>query len=99
MNRPFVEVGIPAHNEAANIAKLLRSIFDQEQDMYRLAKVIVVSDGSVDRTVDTARQINNPKLEVIAHTDNQGKPARINELFRRAESDILVLIDADVVLD
>lgn len=97
--RPSIDIGIPAFNEEKNIARLIRSVLAQDSDTFKLTQVIVVSDGSTDSTTSSAKSLNDSSLTVIDHTDNAGKPARINEIIKLSRSDIVVLLDADVVVD
>ena len=51
MNKKLtVSVGIPAYDEEANIKSLLEAILQQRQENFILKSIIVVSDGSTDRT-------------------------------------------------
>ncbi len=96
--KPTVTIGIPAYNEEQNIVNVLRSILSQDMSNFSLAEIIVISDGSSDQTVKLARSLKSKLLTVISRKDRKGKSERMNELFRFAKSDILVLIDADCVL-
>jgi cellulose synthase/poly-beta-1,6-N-acetylglucosamine synthase-like glycosyltransferase len=93
-----VTVGIPAYNEEANIANLLKSILAQKQDNYKLEKIIVISDGSTDSTVNKAKSIKSIRLDVLDEKKQKGKSYRLNQMFKLNKSDILVLLDADSLL-
>lgn len=95
---PTVTIGIPAYNEAANIAYLLRDILSQEIAGFSLEKIIVVSDGSADRTVGLARSVGDARLIVLDHPSRKGQAARQNEIIAMTDSDILVLLNADIAL-
>jgi len=88
-NKPFVVVAIPAFNEEIAIGSVvLRSLKYAD-------KVIVVNDGSKDRTAEIAKMAG---ADVIEHTINGGKGAAIKDAFDYAKfvnADILVLIDGD----
>jgi glycosyltransferase involved in cell wall biosynthesis len=92
-----VTVGIPAYNEEANIKNLLESIMSQRRENFVLEKILVVSDGSTDATASIVRQFSDPLVELVEFKLRQGLAAGQNEIVRRAESDILVLLDADVL--
>lgn len=98
-NVPTVTVVIPAMNEEKNIAAVIRSVLSQEELSFRLKEILVVSDGSTDRTVEIARSINDRRITVIEHKQRLGKPARLNEMYDRVETDILVQLDADIVFE
>lgn len=93
---PTVTIGIPARNEANNLTHLISALLTQELDGFSLEKIVVISDGSTDRTVQAVQQMHKKLVSVKEHPDRKGKPARINELMSSTSSDILVLIDADV---
>lgn len=86
-----IVVGIPAYNEEIAIGSvILRS--QQHADA-----VIVVDDGSDDRTVDVARAAG---AHVIEHRENSGKGAAVRTLLGYAHREYpsleaLVLIDGD----
>lgn len=96
---PTVTVGIPAYNEAANIKYLLEDILLQHESGFFLEKIIVNSDGSDDDTVSLARSIGDRRIHVIDDRKRKGQAARQNEIIREAGTDILVLLNADIILD
>jgi glycosyltransferase involved in cell wall biosynthesis len=97
---PSVTVGIPAYNEAANIAHLLMDVLTQHEDGFVLEKIVVLSDGSSDATVAKARAVSeDQRIVVIDDKGRKGKATRLNEIMKETKSDILVLLDADIQLD
>lgn len=96
MNKTRVVIGIPAHNEENNIKSVVMDIFNQEQISYILKKIIVISDGSVDRTYEFANSIKNEKLLVLKNDKRLGQSASLNKIITFCNTDILVLIDADI---
>ena len=91
-------VGIPAYNEQANIANLLRALLIQKRRTFTLEKIIVSSDGSEDNTVQLVQAFKNSLIKVIANSDRQGQGARQNQIVKHCQADILVLINADMVI-
>ena len=88
-DRPIIMVGIPSYNEEIAIGSLVLRV-SQYAD-----KVVVLDDGSTDRTVDIARLAG---AEVIQHDKNLGKGAALRDLFAYAtqcDVDVLVIIDGD----
>lgn len=99
-NKKFtVTVGIPAHNEEANIKNLLNSVLLQKMDNFELGEIIVISDGSADSTEKKVLEINSDKIKLISDGKRLGKPIRVNQIFREADSDIVVIFDADIKLE
>jgi glycosyltransferase involved in cell wall biosynthesis len=84
-----VVVGIPAYNEENGIGSTLLGVKRWADD------VVVVDDGSTDRTPEIAEQAD---VTVLRHERNRGKGAAVRTLFDHAqqvECDALVLLDAD----
>lgn len=96
--KPTITIGIPAYNEEANIYDLLKSIISQKISEGILEKIIVISDGSKDQTVNQARRVIDNRLLVIDHKQRRGAMVVQNELLKIANSDILIMLDADVIL-
>ena len=94
-----VTIGIPAHNEEANIGFLINQLLAQKQTKYKIDQIIVASDNSTDKTVKIVKNINSPIVHVIDSKTRIGKPLRENQIKNISKSDILVLLDADIQLD
>ena len=98
-----VSLLIPARNEQAHIEETVRSALAQ-QDINGL-EVIVLNDGSTDRTGEILASIIDPRLTVITGGQEPlppgwlGKPWACARLARRAEGSVLVFVDADVHLE
>jgi glycosyltransferase involved in cell wall biosynthesis/LmbE family N-acetylglucosaminyl deacetylase len=95
---PFdVALVIPAYNEAANIENALRSLLRQREEDFRIAKIVVLSDGSTDGTADAARSVRDVRIEVREYASRRGKAVCLQEVYRDANTDIIVSLDADTV--
>ena len=70
--KPTVTIGIPAYNEEANIKNLLDSILSQIQNNFIIDEIIVVSDGSSDKTADIVRSLNNSLINLIEDKERLG---------------------------
>jgi glycosyltransferase involved in cell wall biosynthesis len=91
-----VTVGISAYNEAKTLPGLILSILNQKCDTYRLNEIAIICDGCTDNTAEEIQEIKSEKVNIISKPDRRGKATRINELFKIADSEILVLLDADI---
>ena len=96
---PHVAVLIPAYNEEAVIVRTIRSVLNSD---YKNLRVIVIDDGSRDRTAEVAasayaQQIAAGRLQVLTER-NQGKAAALNYALERISEEIYVGIDADTVI-
>jgi peptidoglycan-N-acetylglucosamine deacetylase len=94
---PGVTVLIPAHNEESVIVQTVNSVLLSD---LRDLRIIVVDDGSADRTgelLDTNFS-RDPRVRII-HQVNRGKAAALNLAMSLAETDIVVTIDADTEIE
>jgi glycosyltransferase involved in cell wall biosynthesis len=99
MNKLTLSVGISAYNEEANIANVITSFLYQQESNYELKEIIVISDGSSDKTVELVKGFGDDRVHLVAHTDRDGKAKRLNEIISLFSGDILLLTDADVLPD
>ncbi len=91
---PTVSVVIPARNEERNLAGLLTSL---KQQTHRPDEVIVVDDGSTDRTAEIAQDYGATVLRVDQKPDGWlGKSWACQRGSEAAQGDILLFVDADV---
>ncbi len=95
-------VVIPALNEEEAIGNTVRRCLDARESIKRAAgldhvEIIVVSDGSTDRTAEIARGFD--EIEVIAFEKNRGYGAAIKEGFRRGSGSLVGFLDADGTCD
>lgn len=93
-----VVIGICAYNEEASIKGVLKALSSQSGKSYVLKRVVLLSDGSTDKTVEIAKSLHWKKLRIISGRSRIGKPARLNMLFRQTKLDLLITVDADVVI-
>jgi hypothetical protein len=93
-------VGIMAYNEEANIADALDSILGQRLTVGRVAEVVVVASGCEDRTAAIVADIarHDPRLRLIEQERREGKASAINLFIQAAQSGLLVMVSADVLV-
>lgn len=90
-----ISIIIPAFNEEARITKTLESIPKQMLG-FRL-EVIVVNDGSTDKTKKIVQKIATKKenITLLAHLKNKGKGAAIKTGMLACDGDFALYMDAD----
>ena len=94
---PLVSVVIPAHNEQMAIEATVRNALASE---YSHIEVVVVDDGSTDRTAEIldSRFAADARVR-IHHQVNRGKPAALNQALAMCTGEVIVTIDADTLVD
>ena len=98
---PTVTAVIPMYNEGAAIKETLQSLLDSDYPHHKL-KVVCVDDCSSDDSYEQAREVartSNGRLRIIRNRINLGKRRSINRAVREADSEIIVSVDSDVVVD
>jgi dolichol-phosphate mannosyltransferase len=97
-----VWVLLPAYGEAENLPPLLRDLRATFEGWAGAPPwhVVVVDDGSVDRSGDAARTVDGVPLTVIVHPENRGLGAAMRTgiehvLAHGRDDDVLVSMDAD----
>lgn len=91
---PLVSILVPAYNKEAWIADTLRSALSQT---WENKEVIIVDDGSRDRTLEVVRQFESPMVKVVAQ-ENQGACAARNNAYAFAQGEYIQWLDADDLL-
>jgi glycosyltransferase involved in cell wall biosynthesis len=90
MGHATVSVVIPAYNASVCLRRCLDSVFAQ---ILKPAEVIVINDGSRDRTAEVARSYGNQI--VYLEQENQGQGVARNAGLRIARGEYIALLDAD----
>ncbi|HEY5268949.1 MAG TPA: glycosyltransferase family 2 protein [Anaerolineales bacterium] len=93
-NKPLIAAIIPTYNEEINVAGVLEVLHATTI----LDEVILVDDGSSDRTVEILRQAASmdQRFRVIQHEKNSGKGQAIFSGWATTTAPILLLLDADL---
>lgn len=94
MRKPLVSILIPAYNSEAWIAYTLESAIAQT---WQRKEIIVVDDGSRDRTAKIARRFASSEVQIVS-TENQGAAAARNHALRLSQGDYIQWLDADDLL-
>ncbi len=90
---PLVSILIPAYNHENWIAESIQSALAQT---WPNIEIIVVNDGSTDRTAEIAKSFV-PKIKVVS-TENRGLSAAVNTAYRHCSGDYIQELDADDLL-
>jgi len=100
MNSPTLDLSIviPAYNEEDRLPKTLDCIFLYLQTRPYRAEIIVVDDGSSDRTSEivSACQLKYPGLRLVSNLRNRGKGFSVRHGMLEAYGEIALFTDADL---
>lgn len=92
-----LSVVIPAYNEEDGIAVIASRVLDVAADLQKVGierlELLVVNDGSRDRTAEIAAAI--PGVRLISHPTNLGYGAALKTGFGQAEGELIGFLDAD----
>jgi len=93
---------LPAYNEESNIKKTVESVFDFIKNKgVESWEIIVVNDGSKDRTGDTVRDMTKsiPSLKLVEHFPNRGYGGALRAGFEASQMDWIFFMDSDGQFD
>lgn len=92
-----LSVVIPAYNEEDGIAEISNRVLAVKDDLVKVGvenlELLVVDDGSKDKTVEIASQIEGVRL--IQHPQNKGYGAALKTGFGQAKGELIGFLDAD----
>jgi glycosyltransferase involved in cell wall biosynthesis len=92
--KPLVSILIPAYNAERTIAYTIQSALAQT---WPNREIIVINDGSTDRTLETVQRFASKEVLVIS-SENRGCSAAINLGYRHAQGDFIQELDSDDLL-
>jgi dolichol-phosphate mannosyltransferase len=96
-NKDVLSVVIPAYNEAGNLRTIVDSIKQHAAHLFDALEIIIVNDGSTDKTQEVLASIARVDASVkpITFSRNFGKEAAIEAGLELSCGDAVLLIDAD----
>jgi glycosyltransferase involved in cell wall biosynthesis len=98
---PSISAFFPAYNEEANVTAMverLTAVLPQVSDDY---EIVVVDDGSVDRTAEiaTALAAADPRVRLVRHQQNRGYGGALKSGFAAATKQYVFFTDGDGQFD
>lgn len=96
---PFVTVLIPAHNEEKEILNTVENKLNELDYPQDKLEVIVIDDGSTDKTVELLNTLEDDKLKIIKINERKGKTNALNEGLKQATGEIIVFSDANTLYE
>lgn len=98
---PSITVVIPAYNEGKTVLDCIDSVISQDFPRH-LLRVIAVDDGSLDDTWDymqAGRRLDPDRVRLIGMDENRGKRHALYQAYHSAQSEIVVTVDSDTILE
>lgn len=86
-----ISVIIPLYNKETIIERSLQSVLSQDYEDF---EVVIVNDGSTDRSMDIVRSIQDPRI-VLIEQENGGPSKARNTGVQHAKGEWIVFLDAD----
>lgn len=99
--KPSLSVFFPCHNEQEHIAKLVNQTLGVLEDTCGDFEVIIVDDGSRDRTAAIADELagEDTRIRVVHHPTNMGYGAALQSGFKAACKELVFYTDGDAQFD
>ncbi|MCM8778967.1 MAG: glycosyltransferase family 2 protein [Candidatus Omnitrophica bacterium] len=94
-NKYYLSIVIPAYNEENRLPNTLRKIKDYVERKNFRSEIIVVDDGSTDRTIEVIQKLDIPNLKIVSNSTNQGKGAAVKRGVLAARGEYILFTDAD----
>lgn len=91
----LLSVIVPVYNEENTIKELVKQVLAEKT----AKEIIIVDDGSTDKTREILSKVKSPKktkIKIILHEKNQGKGAAVRTGIKAAKGDAFVIQDADL---
>jgi glycosyltransferase involved in cell wall biosynthesis len=89
---PQISVAMPVFNAERTVAQSINSILNQTETDWEL---IVIDDGSTDRTLDAISAFHDSRIVVVRDGLHKGLPARLNEAIKLSRGEYYARMDAD----
>lgn len=91
-----ITIVIPMYNAEKYIEDCLKSLINQK---YKDFQVIIINDGSTDKSNETVEKMNLDNRFRIYYQENGGLPSARNAGINRCTTDYIMFLDADDMLD
>ncbi|MCW1511070.1 glycosyltransferase family 2 protein, partial [Acinetobacter baumannii] len=93
----MISIGIPFYNAENFLANAIQSVINQS---FKDWELILVDDGSTDKSLDIAREFEKKdnRIKVISDGLNLKLPARLNQIITISKYDFIARMDADDIM-
>jgi glycosyltransferase involved in cell wall biosynthesis len=91
---PMVSIGMPVYNCEKTLGVAIRSVLQQTFQDWEL---LIIDDGSSDKTVEVGNAFDDPRIQTIADGLHKGVPRRRNQAIKMSRGNYFGLLDGDDV--
>ena len=91
-NNPLISVIIPVYNRENLIQRAIKSILNQT---YKNLEVLVIDDGSTDRTEEKVKELQDKRINYFKNERNKGVSIARNRGIKLSAGEIIALQDSD----
>lgn len=93
MNPPDISIVIPVLNGQDQLSSCLSSVLKQDYP----AELIIIDDGSTDRSLEVLKNIvgGRSNVRILVHQENQGLGKTLNEGIKQARGEYLLIVHQD----
>jgi dolichyl-phosphate beta-glucosyltransferase len=99
----MLQIVIPAYNEELRLPRTLRALrrfLTDRRTMFGAVDVLVVDNGSTDRTAEVAHAADSPAMPVrVVRCERRGKGAAVRAGLLASDADMVAFMDADGATD
>jgi glycosyltransferase involved in cell wall biosynthesis len=101
MEKISLSVFFPCYNEEKNVEKLVHDVNRFLPSIVTDYEIIVVDDGSIDKTAEIARELSqeDPHVRLIRHETNRGYGAALRTGFKNSMKEYIFFTDGDNQFD
>jgi glycosyltransferase involved in cell wall biosynthesis len=92
LSPPLISIGMPVYNCECTVLQALRSIQNQSLPSWEL---IIIDDGSKDRTADVVNSVSDPRIRLYRDGVNRQLPVRLNQAISLARGRYFARMDGD----
>ncbi len=96
MYKYSISVIVPAYNEEEILGNNLQKISSFLKKGFKKYEIIVVADGSTDRTIEIAKSFPDTNIIVLANKKNRGKGFSVRKGMLHAKNELAIFTDADL---
>jgi len=95
----LVSIIIPAHKQEKTIYQDVSRIYDVMSQTRWDFEIILVTDGSPDKTLEEAKKFKKPNYQAVGYPTNRGKGYAVRYGMARAKGDYIAFIDSGMDID